>query len=72
MLTTRLRPLAFELIYYCAPNLHEKRLRWLAPGAVIGQREHEAINHCIGRASLAIDHCPPVQNVTSLVEGAFR
>ena len=28
--------LAFELIYYCAPNLHEKQLRWLAPGAVIG------------------------------------
>jgi membrane protein len=31
-----LRLLAFELIYYCAPNLHEKQLRWLAPGAVIG------------------------------------
>jgi membrane protein len=28
--------LGFELIYYCAPNLHEKQLRWLAPGAVIG------------------------------------
>jgi hypothetical protein len=25
-----------------------------------------------GKASLAIDHCPPVQNVPSLVEGAFR
>ena len=28
--------LAFELIYYYAPNLHRKQLRWLAPGAVIG------------------------------------
>lgn len=32
----RLRLLAFELIYYCAPDLHEKQPRWLAPGAVIG------------------------------------
>jgi membrane protein len=28
--------LAFELIYYFAPDLHEKQLRWLAPGAMIG------------------------------------
>ena len=28
--------LAFELIYYFAPDLHRKQLRWLAPGAVIG------------------------------------
>ncbi|MFN2517104.1 MAG: YihY/virulence factor BrkB family protein [Pyrinomonadaceae bacterium] len=28
--------LAFELIYYFAPDLHEQQLRWLAPGAMIG------------------------------------
>lgn len=28
--------LAFELIYYFAPDLHEQQLRWLAPGAIIG------------------------------------
>lgn len=27
---------AFALIYYFAPDLHEQRLRWLAPGAMIG------------------------------------
>jgi hypothetical protein len=32
-------------------------------------REQEAINQCI---ALVIDHCSPVQNITSLVEGAFR
>jgi len=41
-------------------------------GTRVAPREHEAVNHCIGRASLAINHCPPVQNVTSLIEGAFR
>ncbi len=28
--------LAFQLIYYFAPDLHEQQLRWLAPGAMIG------------------------------------
>ena len=28
--------LAFQLIYYFAPDLHEQQLRWLAPGAIIG------------------------------------
>ena len=28
--------LAFEVIYYFAPDLHEQQLRWLAPGAMIG------------------------------------
>ncbi len=28
--------LAFEFIYYFAPDLHEQQLRWLAPGAIIG------------------------------------
>ncbi|MFN2511713.1 MAG: YihY/virulence factor BrkB family protein [Pyrinomonadaceae bacterium] len=28
--------LAFALIYYFAPDLHEQQLRWLAPGAMVG------------------------------------
>jgi membrane protein len=28
--------LAFQLIYYFAPDLHKQQLRWLAPGAAIG------------------------------------
>lgn len=28
--------LAFVLTYYFAPDLHEQRLRWLTPGAVVG------------------------------------
>ena len=28
--------LAFQLIYYFAPDLHEQQLRWLTPGAVVG------------------------------------
>ncbi len=28
--------LAFALIYYLAPDLHEQQLRWLAPGAITG------------------------------------
>jgi membrane protein len=28
--------LAFELIYYFAPDLHEQQLRWLTPGAAAG------------------------------------
>ena len=28
--------LAFVLIYYFAPDLHEQRLRWLTPGATVG------------------------------------
>jgi membrane protein len=28
--------LAFQLIYYFAPDLHEQRLRWLTPGAAVG------------------------------------
>ena len=28
--------LAFQLIYYSAPNLHEQQLRWLTPGAAVG------------------------------------
>ena len=28
--------LAFQLIYYFAPDLHEQQLRWLTPGAAVG------------------------------------
>ena len=28
--------LAFVLIYYFAPDLHEQQLRWLTPGAAVG------------------------------------
>lgn len=28
--------LAFQLIYYFAPELHEQQLRWLTPGAAFG------------------------------------
>ena len=28
--------LAFQLIYYFAPDLHQQRLRWLTPGAAVG------------------------------------